>query len=81
MCQAHVRRRAHETDVRAWLVAHLGHHGRGTTVQSVMRKLLGREPGTVPGQPRPVREMTADQGIQALLAMGAKDRRPEASRG
>lgn len=87
MCQAFVRRQARAADARAWIVAHLmvasGHMRKGTRVDQLMRELLGRKPGTVPGQPEigAPREMTADQGIQALLAMGAKDRRPESARG
>jgi hypothetical protein len=58
-----------------------GNLPKGTRVGPLMRQLLGREPGTVPGQATRQREMTAAESIQALLALGATDRRPEAARG
>jgi hypothetical protein len=52
--QAHHRREARALDAMAWVVAHLlvggGTLRRGTRVDTLMRDLLGREPGTVPGQ-------------------------------
>jgi hypothetical protein len=47
----------------AWMVAHLlvggGTLQRGTRVDTLMRNLLGREPGTVPGQTEPERPSRA----------------------
>jgi hypothetical protein len=55
--QAYHRREARTLDVMAWIVAHLlvggGTLRRGTRVDTLMRDLLGREPGTVPGQTDP----------------------------
>ena len=55
VCLAHVRRECRVADARALqtacLMISLGHHRPGTTVESLMRSLLGRDPGTVPGQP------------------------------
>ena len=51
--QAHHRRQARELDAMAWVVAHLlvggGTLRKGTRVDDLMRDLLGREPGTLPG--------------------------------
>jgi hypothetical protein len=48
---AAMRRWARAHDARAWAVAHLmlatGNLRRGLTVGTLMRELLGREPGTV----------------------------------
>jgi hypothetical protein len=61
--QAHHRREARTLDAMAWVVAHLlvggGTLRRGTRVDTLMRDLLGREPGTVPGQPDPDRRPRA----------------------
>jgi hypothetical protein len=58
--QAHHRREARALDAMAWVVAHLlvggGTLRRGTRVDTLMRDLLGREPGTVPGQTEPARQ-------------------------
>ena len=74
---AEVRHRARRADERAWVVAHLmaasGNLPKGTRVDRLMRDLLGRKPGTVPGEP--ARELSADQAINALLALGVRDRR------
>lgn len=56
-----------------------GHLPKGTRLDRLMRDLLGRPPGTLPGAPP--KELSADAAIQRLLAMGVKDRRPEATRG
>jgi hypothetical protein len=61
--QAHHRRQARALDEMAWVVAHLlvggGTLRRGTRVDTLMRDLLGREPGTVPGQTEPDRRPRA----------------------
>jgi hypothetical protein len=61
--QAHHRRQARTLDEMAWIVAHLlvggGTLRRGTRVDTLMRDLLGREPGMVPGQHEPDRQPRA----------------------
>src|SRR4029434_2269864 len=61
--RAHYRRQARELDAMAWLVAHLlvggGTLRRGTRVHQLMHDLLGRAPGTVPGEAlAPTRELS-----------------------
>jgi hypothetical protein len=60
----------------AWMVAHLmvatGNMQKGTRVDVLMRTLLGREPGTVPGETptgaRPSNEMTPAETTAHLKA-------------
>jgi hypothetical protein len=84
--RAEVRRHARRADERAWVVAHLmaatGNLPKGTRVDALMRDLLGREPGTVPGQDAAGRRrhLSADQSVEYLAAWvrahGGKDARP-----
>jgi hypothetical protein len=79
--RAHHRRQARELDMMAWIVAHLlvggGTLRRGTRVDSLMADLLGRAPGTVPGEaPAPTRELspeaTAAYLVQWVQTMGGR---------
>jgi hypothetical protein len=64
---AHHRRQARELDALAWLVAHLlvggGTLPKGTRVDQLMRDLLGREPGTLPGQQAAAPTQDAPSGV------------------
>lgn len=69
------------------MVAHLimPNVPKGTSFATAWRRLLGREPGTVPGQADRRKRLSADQSVE-LMAMwvrshGGKDLRPEAARG
>ena len=57
LVDAEIRRRARAADERAWAVAHLayfcGHVKPGVSVGDLMRALLGRELGTLPGAVEP----------------------------
>jgi hypothetical protein len=79
--RAHHRRQARELDAMAWVVAHLlvggGTLRRGTRVDQLMHDLLGRAPGTVPGEaPAPTRELspeaTAAYLVQWVQTMGGR---------
>jgi hypothetical protein len=85
--QAAQRRAARHADERAWTVAHLmvatGNLQRGTTVASLMRDLLGRAPGTVPGQPEADAEpagLSPEASVEYMAmvvrGLGGKDLRP-----
>jgi hypothetical protein len=70
--RAHHRRQARELDAMAWIVAHLlvggGTLRRGTRVDQLMADLLGRPPGTVPGEvPAPTRELSPDATAAYLV--------------
>jgi hypothetical protein len=70
--RAHYRRQARELDAMAWVVAHLlvggGTLRRGTRVDQLMTDLLGRPPGTVPGEtPAPTRELSPDATAAYLV--------------
>jgi hypothetical protein len=58
------------------MVAHLmvasGNLRKGTRVDRLMRDLLGREPGTVPGQPEITREaptLDPEQSVEYMAAL------------
>jgi hypothetical protein len=79
--RAHRRRQARELDAMAWIVAHLlvggGTLRRGTRVDQLMTDLLGRAPGTVPGEaPATPRELspaaTAAYLVQWVQTMGGR---------
>ena len=78
LVDAEIRRRARAADERVWVVAHLayfcGHVKPGVSVGELMRALLGRELGTLPGavepdpprpapSPAPAKEMTPAESV------------------
>jgi hypothetical protein len=73
---AHRRRQARELDGLAWTVAHLlvggGTLRKGTRVDQLMADLLGRAPGTVPGEspatPPPSRELSPEASVTYMAA-------------
>jgi hypothetical protein len=74
--QAHQRRQARELDAMAWIVAHLlvggGTLRKGTRVDGLMRALLGRAPGTLPGdaasEAPPPHELSPAESIAYMAA-------------
>jgi hypothetical protein len=93
LVQAEVRRRSRQADARAWMVAHvmaaLGTVPKGLRrVDQVQHWLLGRAPGTVPGEARAAAPTGAMSPMQSaeyaalwVRALGGQDRRSGATGG